>query len=375
LHDLARDVADIRALGITHLSVAASYHAGKFIHPHDPVRRVVFPEDGTIYFRPRGAYGRIKPVVSVLTRERDVLAELTDARQIGLNAWVVLNHNSRLGMLYPDLAVRNCFNDAYPYSLCPTQPDVREYAIALCADLAQHYAVETLLLETPGFLGYAHGFHHEFAQVVLDDWLDGMFALCFCECCVAGATAAGIDAEALRRRVAERIDAALASGACDAAQAAEERLLAERREDADLDAFHTWRAQTVTALVAGIRAVVRKDVRVKVISTTLSSHTRSFIEGGDLTALDGVSDGLEAPIYQPSLELAHGQLDHLAKRLPPVRTSVILRPGLPDMRDEAQFKSIYARVHESGIRDIAFYNYGMLPRANLDWIRRQLIEG
>ena len=36
-----------RACGINTITMAASYHAGKFLRPHARKRRVYFPEDGT----------------------------------------------------------------------------------------------------------------------------------------------------------------------------------------------------------------------------------------------------------------------------------------------------------------------------------------
>lgn len=34
------------------ISLANSYHAGRFLQPRGPRRKAYFPEDGTIYFQP-----------------------------------------------------------------------------------------------------------------------------------------------------------------------------------------------------------------------------------------------------------------------------------------------------------------------------------
>lgn len=50
------------AARISSVAVATSYHPGKFLRPHAPRRRVWYPEDGAVYFRPDPAlYGRLKP--------------------------------------------------------------------------------------------------------------------------------------------------------------------------------------------------------------------------------------------------------------------------------------------------------------------------
>ena len=40
--------------GMNSVSLATSYHAGRFLQPRSPVRKAYFPEDGTIYFHPDG---------------------------------------------------------------------------------------------------------------------------------------------------------------------------------------------------------------------------------------------------------------------------------------------------------------------------------
>ena len=49
-------------LGLDTVTIAGSYHAGKFLRPHGRNGKVYFPEDGTTYFRTDGSrYGAIKP--------------------------------------------------------------------------------------------------------------------------------------------------------------------------------------------------------------------------------------------------------------------------------------------------------------------------
>ncbi len=358
-HDVDADVARVSALGADEISLAVSYHAGKFIHPGDPKARVYFPEDGTVYFRPRRGYGAVKPAVAAVTLERDVLADLCARDDIGVNAWTVLNHNTRLGTERPDLCVRNAFGDVYPYSLCPSQPEVRAYAVTLCADIAEGYGVRRLLLETPGWLTYGHGFHHEFAQMPSHPWLDAMLGLCFCDRCRTGAKAAGIDADGLAARIRTAVDAFL-DGAAEAPS-----LEHWNASDADLAYFHRFRCEVVTSLVAEIRAAVDPAVRVKVISTCQRPHATAYLEGHDLAALDAVSDGLELPLYQPNAGSVLADGAYVLERVAAARTSVILRPGHPDLTTEADLTAALDGLRAMGVKDFAFYNLGMLRPADL----------
>jgi hypothetical protein len=111
---VAEVAAPARDAGLNTLTLAAAYHAGKFLRPHGVSGKVYFPEDGTVYFRARAErYGRIKPALASITGPSDPFADLARvAPDLGRVAWVVACHNTRLGMLHPDLVARNCFGDA-----------------------------------------------------------------------------------------------------------------------------------------------------------------------------------------------------------------------------------------------------------------------
>ena len=182
-------VVRMRALGLDTVSLAGAYHAGKFIRPRGKAGKVYFPEDGTVYFRPDlTRYGEIKPLANSLLAERDMFGELCREREMAANAWMVLLHNTRLGSLHPHSTIENAFGDRYVYSLCPSAPEVRQYAVALCKDVTDNYPVVGVSLETPGFLPYQHGYHHEFALMRQNKWFDAQMGLCFCEHCVRGAS-------------------------------------------------------------------------------------------------------------------------------------------------------------------------------------------
>ena len=366
-------VDDMLSLGLQGMNLALSYHAGKFIHPRNSRQRVYFPEDGVVYFRPRARYGRIKPVPSRLLEQGDVLEYLAETDGLLLNAWTVLFHNSRLGLRYPETTVRNAFGDGYVYSLCPAHPEVREYALALCRDLTAHYPITNLLLETPGYLAYAHGYHHEFAQVAPDTWLEAWLGLCFCAHCLAGAGAAGIDGSSLQRRVASAIDDYLNGAELSPGKTAPDWVEQEVNGNAELKAFLQWRCDLVSSLVREIRAQVRPEVKVKVITTTQPSHRSSVLEGHDLPALHNAADGLELPLYQPSAAATKAEADYVIQQVGGVgRLSAILRPGWPDMHSEEQVTETLACVRALGLREVGFYNYDMLRPLNLKWLENAL---
>ena len=363
---------EILALGMQGINLAASYHAGKFIHPSSH-HRVYFPEDGVVYFRPRARYGKIKPVLSNLLEREDILALLTKRHELRVNAWMVLLHNTRFGMLYPHTTVENAFGNRYVYSLCPAHPEARHYALTLCHDLAEHYPVRTLLLETPGYLAYSHGFHHEFAQLQPDSWLEAWLGLCFCDHCMTGAKQAGIDSAALRRQGRAAVDEHLNGKRLPSGRTALNWLENDAGRNDDLRAFLQWRCDVVTSLVEDIRSRVRAEVQVKIITTTQKSHTTSVLEGHELTKLCRVADGLETPLYQPSADAVENEGKYIIRQTGGTeRVSPVLRPGWPDMQNREQVRDTLARVQALGFCNIDFYNYDLLPPINLQWLKKAL---
>jgi hypothetical protein len=343
---------------MTHVALAASYHAGKFLQPRDPSRRVYFPEDGTVYFKVEEAkYGLLKPQQATAECGRDVFAAACRGQHLRVRAWTVLNHNSRLGFLHPEVVARNAWDDPYYYSLCPSHGAVRDYAVTLCSELGEKYPLECLLLETPGWMVYDHGYHHEFAQVDVTDELARLLGLCFCDACTRDSAAAGVDALPLKRAVVARCDELLAGDAKGSAVC-----------EADLAPFHAWRATVVTDFCRRIRDEVPSEVGVRVISTCQRPHSTAYLEGTNLAALASVCDGLELPLYQPSAREMSDDLRYVVEAVGSSdRLSAIVRPGLPDMRSAEQLGETLAALTAAGIDDLSFYNFGLLPAKSIDW--------
>jgi hypothetical protein len=363
--------AELAGLGLNTITLAASYHAGKFIRPRGKAGKVFFPEDGTVYFRADPSrYGRIKPVQNTITRERDFFAELTkkDA-PLALNAWLVLLHNSRLGEAYPDACVENAFGDRYIYSLCPSNPDARAYAVGLTRDVTERYPIMGISAETPGFLPYAHGYHHEFALMRQNKWFDNSMGLCFCRHCLAVAERAGVDARRLKARVAADIESYLVQDFDLPDDMAEAFWLADTRNDGDLAAFLTWRATVVTALVGEIRDAVRKDASVAIIPSVARPTGGAWYEGSDLKALHAAAGTIEACFYEGSSTRVAADAWDVIRRLGSAKgVRGILRPGHPDLTSKGEVIAAVSALSTAGIRDVAFYNYGHLRQNSLDWI-------
>jgi hypothetical protein len=367
---VAAAASEFRDLGLDTVTLAGSYHAGKFMRPHGKTGKVFFPDDGTVYFKADPSrYGAIKPVPNGPLGERDVLRELVAQGGMSVNVWLVLLHNTRLGMAHPEAVVRNAFGDPYFYNLCPSAPEARAYAVGLAKDVTESYPVRGISLEAPGFSPYAHGYHHEFALIKSNPWLENVLGLCFCEHCLAGAGKAGIDAPRLKAEVAADIGAYLDSDIDYPADMAEAFWRADLAAQGELRRYLDFRQGVVTSLVAEIRAAVRQDAEIAVIPSVARPTGGAWYEGSDLAALAETAGIIEACFYEPSAMRVKADLFDIRRRLKGKgKLRGILRPSHPDIATKGEFLEAVAALRAGGVDELAFYNWGHLRHANLAWI-------
>lgn len=371
---VAKAAGQFLKLGLDTVTIAGSYHAGKFLRPHGRSGKVYFPEDGTVYFHADPArYGAIKPVQNTMLKERDVLRELTDGKRMSVNVWLVLLHNTLLGSAHPDSSVANAFGDRYIYNLCPSAPAARAYAVGLAKDVTESYGVSGISLETPGFLPYAHGYHHEFALNMPNRWLDSLLGLCFCDHCVKGAQKAGIDALKLKAEVVRDIGDYLASDVDFPADMAEAFWHADTLGGNQLGQFLRWRSDVVTSLVAEIRSAVRKDVNVAIIPSVARPTGGAWYEGSDLKAQAEAAGIIEACFYEPGAARVKADLFDVKRRLRGSgKLRGIVRPAFPDLAGETEFLAAIEALVEGGVKELAFYNWGHLRDANVARIAKAM---
>lgn len=361
----------IKELGLDTITLAASYHAGKFVS-HKNKGRVVFPEDGTVYFDAiQDKYGKIKPLKSSLLDSNPDLFSLHSKikSSIQLNPWVVLLHNTRIGMSNPECVVRNVYNDPYWYSLCPNNPDVIEYAVSICCDLAENEAVKTITIESPGFLPFHHGFHHEFSQTQQNYWIDSLLALCFCKNCKSASESANIDFEDLKNFIVINLEKFFKTKLELDDKRALHWFLGDVVENNDLRSFIKVRSKSVCFLIDSIRSALPDSVKLSVIPTINKPHSMAFLEGTNLREIEKNCDFLELPLYENSLELRMADLWDCLRKIDDInKIRCILRPGLPDMNKPQELFQTLKGINEFGIKNLAFYNYGLLPEKNLLYI-------
>ena len=377
LHDIGLDTAldRIAQAGGNCVSLATSYHAGRFLQPGNPRRKVYFPQDGTVYYRLDPARWQGKTIralqADVVAAEGDYLAALVDRRDRGgpqVSCWTVCLHNTRLGMAHPDHVMRTAHGDPHFYALCPSSPAARDYVATLVREVAEVYAPDRIELETPEFMGFSHGFHHEKDGLGLTPEEDFLLGLCFCTHCRQAAIAAGVPFDEARARVVSLLDAAF------------DRTLPQRSFpdfparglaafDAEpaLAAFLRWRPHAVTSLLAQVAAGVPKATELAVID-----YDGSWSGGLDIAALAPHLGGVLYCAYFAPPERIGALLAPVKAALGPGKQLTagfqLFHPNLADAADLAA-RVAAARGHADGLN---FYNLGLVPQARLAWMHDAL---
>lgn len=357
----------VKSLGMDGIAMAVSYHAGKFILPHNPKHRVYFPEDGTVYFDPHVAFypGPVKPEPASMIRAGDVLAEVAEGCKrfgLALTAWTVCMHNTRLGMLHPDFTPSNAYGDRYPYCLCPARPEAAEYALGLIGDLVANYHLDTIFLEALGYMGFFHGFHHEIYGLRLDAQAQGLMGLCFCGACRARATNNGIDAERVAEIVRGSLDPIFAGeiegGRCELAEFVEKH--------SELAAYLSMRCDVVLELMAKARAICQAG-NVSVDYFGPSPCSRALPEATDIARAGAIADHYVLPVGTPDMHGIRADIEHLAALVPSEKIILSINMGMDATPTRDSFASKMALLPEYGLAGCNLYNYSILPFSRLEW--------
>jgi hypothetical protein len=247
----------VQALGVDEVAVALSYHSARAATPWSASRTAVVARHAAFYrpVRP-DAWGSLRPSTPdwVTTEDSggDAVRLLNEAG-IPAAAWIVLTHNSQLGYEHPEVVVRNCFGEAYPWALCPSQPAVREYAATLTAEAVAGLELSSVILEACGPLGAVHQHQHEKTDGVWAPAVARLLSICCCDACAASWD---LDADTVRAQLVEEVRRLIATG--DLAVSGDRlppeltQLLLRTRQQATDE----LRAAVLASLPAGVRIVL-----------------------------------------------------------------------------------------------------------------------
>lgn len=351
---------DLRDIGITEINLATNYHTVQGFLPHNPKRRTFFSE-ASAFFQPSDEYGEIRPVTNEEMGDScwlsEVVAELPP--DFNLTSWTIGCHNSTLGSLHPDATLETPFGDDLRFGLCPSNPKVQQYLKVLVSDLDSRNVFDRIELESfDYFHGRGFGWHHDKFHTTLGKLGEFLFGLCCCEHCRNKAEAAGINAEKVASTCRKTIDE-LAEGKLSTDVSPETWLDAHP----DVNAYVEQRTQTLTDLIAQLAELTEANIGYY----PLLDPEDAWMHGADLSKIADKVDYIKVISYKSNPNEARRAVQ--SGRLlsgEPVHAGVL--PGDPHVHDQKTLAEIVDAIASQDAERISFYNYGLLPERNLDWI-------
>jgi hypothetical protein len=368
-------IDECKDIGINRIHATTLYHSGKFLLPRNRASKVYFPEPGRLFVPvdPHTWETDIRPETSPLAESGwlDRLSAAARQAGMGLAAWTVFHHNSTLAAKHPEFAVRNLFGDIYPFALCPSHAAVRQYSVSLATAIASLGAFDRLDLETIGYLGYEHGFHHEVTAIpagVLERFL---LSLCFCPGCRSAAQQAGIAVEELRSQLERLLCAKIAADDSTATHPDNrEQLLTLIVLSEPLQAFLRLRIRIVSELVRCIQAAIA-PVKLSVFTSSfVGSPSNIWMEGVSMPDLQNDVDGFHLLAYSAEEDRVNSDVDFCLAQLEDARRlNLTINLGLPITPTLANAVAKVRYAWQRGVRRYSFFNYGFLGPGRLRWLK------
>lgn len=353
-------------IGISEVNVATNYHSTQTYNPHNPKRSTFFTHASS-YFQPRPEhYGALQPIPNDAMGDSDWVNDIAAAIEdtaVSLNSWTIGCHNSRLGMSNPDLALENPFGDRLVFGLCPSNPEVQQYLRGLLADLSGRGIFDRIELETfDYFYGTGFGWHHDKFHTQLGSLGEFLFGLCFCDECAGNADAAGVAVEKARSQAVRTINM-LTEGELSPNVSEAGWFVTHP----DLFEYAQFRQSTLSSLYAEFDRVIDGPELGRYLANGVTAED-AWKQGIDIQAL---SDHVD--YYLP---LAYGETPE--ESIDVVRSVQALTekdvhagvlPAHPLISDQGTLRAVVDGLYEIGVDRVSFYNYGLLPERNLDWIK------
>lgn len=350
-------------MGITEVNLATNYHSVQTFNPRNPERKTFFAR-ASAYFQPGDNYGNLSPVTNPVMGENDWLDEIADGIEetpLSLNSWTIGCHNSRLGMKNQDVTLQTPFDDSLVFGLCPSHPDVREYLLNIVTDLDNRGYFDAIELETfDYFHGSGWGWHHEKFHAQLGSLGEFLWGLCFCDHCRENAKKSGVDVGAA--------NTACRNGILD---------IAEGKFESDIDinrwldshptvrAYAETKKDSLDSLYEELRSQVTANLGNYVGMTGVEN---SWIHGLDLETHGEYFDYYTLMAYESSVEETVEAYEIATDMSPDTRIDVGLLPAYPIINDGETVVEQVDELIDVGTDRISFYNYGVLPERNLEWI-------
>lgn len=256
--------------------------------------------EGKVFFDPQAelyAQCLLKPVKGC---EKDLLREfIKEAKEVGLKvaATIVCTVDPLHAKEHPEVRVRDVYGNSHGYALCPSNPALRDYLMALTKDLASNYDVEEVELD---YIRFKRSRDKSLLPLHLY-----LARYCYCDYCKRRAEEEGINWNTLTRVVKQFMDLAKPS------RENVERFTRNYIAVGDVVRLYfqqpiisQWlnvRAKIVSGLVASVKDALEEVGSGVKLSADLFYPTVSWQVGQDYSLLGRHLDTVKPMVYTPRM--------------------------------------------------------------------------
>ena len=358
--------------GLNELFVAAVYHANTFLLPHNP-KRMVRWDDGSVFFTPqhsRWKQCRLRPVLGECVDTAGYMANIVDharKRDWGVLFFVVFHYTNSLAQAYPDACQVDAMGERQRVYLCPSNPDVRAYDLAIVADLMGTYGGDGIRHESLGFGRWNYGVMCDKVETPPAPREQFLLSLCFCGHCLERAQAEGFDALSLRRTLCDHLYETLPRRPTEWDMSPVDTEWARNAFGGELWRYMEVRCNTVTSLFEEVQDIVSEHGGAFMPFGTRREH--DVMAGVDYSRiyphLKRVSLGLQGN----SLEQKRATLTESVRDVPDWAEPEVFH-NQRDFNSAEDLRSVAMMARDVGIRHHSFHYYGMSRRYELERIGR-----
>ena len=368
----------VKRAGLNTLFVTVNYHSGMFFLPHNPNRKIYFPEPGALYFEPSAWHKNhyFSSPVSKLTSNWNSfwssLANKCQSNNITLGAWMLGLHNSGIGNQHKDLATYNAWNDPITHTLCPFNETVCDYLNNVARDVTKLGVFNKVLIESIEYLPVRHGHHHEVIGVDFPSDIDFLLSLNFSKQCFKHLNDKGIDGKSIANWVKSVCNDFFIS-----AQNHKEMKWndLEKCIDGEFNEYLKVRENSITKLTKSVISEFRQDKSIMVGLIDfgplypLGPNGRKWQNGVNLDSVLSIVDEIHPTYYFADLEINKSKhsiytsiIDNQKPIIPAVRSILPQTPDAKSLLDQLNMLAL----ESSGYN---FYNYSFMNFETLDWIK------
>ena len=359
--------------GLNQASIGAVYHSGTFLLPHNP-KRMVRWEDGSVFFAPQHSRWRdcrLQPILSECVDTAGYMGNIVDnarRRDFDVLFFTVFHFSHSMANTYPEACCVDAMGERSRGDLCPGNPDVRAYDLAIVEDLMSTYGGDGIRHESLEFGGWAGHFVRNKVDQMPSPRDQFLLALCFCGHCMERARNEDFDPLPLRRAICDHIYENLPKNPDTWNMSAPNEEWARKAFDGQLWQYLEVRCNTVTSLFEEVQGII--DAYDGALLAAAAGNDRT-----DRDLLKGVDYGKLYPhLTRATLRLRGGDnvemessLAEDVRRLPD-RVEPELKHNQRGFTSREELVERLMLCREAGVRHHNFHYYGMTRRYQLEWI-------